>query len=146
MCKITPRTRSCYLPVIISKPDLKCQLLIRVCKFYKKSLTSVNPVLQEASKLASNSLSDVGINVKELFSVLKCNFVTFCNHNANNLLKLLEIDTVPDNDIKCISNAILELCRTVDTCNAQHFISSFNLIECKLVLDLLCESAREGIG
>ena len=66
--RLSPRTHSIFIPLIMCKPDLKTQLLGRFSKFFLKCYHNTNVVVNFCSKMSLSSTSIVNSNITLLRS------------------------------------------------------------------------------
>ena len=74
-----PRTRSRYIPLLIKKPDIDIQLLIRFASFWVTCVDSDNPKIRLATKLSLDSSSPIADNLRQIMAILQCDYGNLCS-------------------------------------------------------------------
>ena len=133
--KLNVRTKSILLELLSHKPDLRTQLLKRLCKFLKNCLSSRNQLIHKTCMSSFNSFSNVGQNFRTLLAHVKLNLDLFHSLPCSYLLNLVEIDNVYSDDVIARCNVITELCNVLD---GTFELNVFERFELRLMLDSLC--------
>ena len=133
--KLNVRTKSILLEPLTKKPDLRTQLLLRLCKFLKNCLSSRNRLLHRTCLSAFNSFSNVGQNFRVLLAHVELNLDLFQSLPCSHLLNLVVNDNVYSDDVIARCNAITELCNVLD---GTFELNVFERFEARLMLDFLC--------
>jgi len=133
--KLNVRTKSLLIAPLTKKPELKIQLFLRLCKFFKNCLSSCNQLIRSACALSFNSFSNTGQNFRSLLAHVKLNSDLFERLSCSHLLKLVENDKITPDDVIARCIAIIDLCNVLDGISE---LMEFNIVETRLFLDFLC--------
>ena len=134
--KLPYKARSKYLPMLVNRPTLNCQLLQRFLKFWRVCTAGDNSVLKYVSHISlSDSNSVVAENLKLLMYKMQCDYHFLESSSASVLNISLQSNMkleVSESD-ECIVNAIRELIPLRD-CISNSDLSSE---EVKFLIDCL---------
>ena len=105
--KVSPRTRSKYLPLLSDMPHPLTQLHVRFLKFYLSCINSGNSVVRYTSALSIESSSNVGFNIRSIFYFLRISEIDCSDDSFILIAKLrdacnVEFSNVSDWDVTVI--------------------------------------------
>ena len=101
--RLPPRTHSSFIPLLMQKPDLNTQLLMRCSNFVYKCLQSTNYVVRICSELCLSSTSSVNSNLCLIRYLVNCSNSDF---------------TLPRAVSRKLFHNWLDSCTEIDVCHA----------------------------
>ena len=114
LLRLPQRTHSSFIPLLLQKPDLNAQLLMRFSNFVYKCTQSTNYVVRLCSKLCFSSTTAVNSNLCLIRYLVNCsNFYFTLPRNVSKNLFEYWLDSCSEIDMGHVS-FLIELLRIRD--------------------------------
>ena len=138
--KIDKKSRSRYLPHLIDKPDIKCQLLLRFAKFWLRCKCSSNSRVKIAAQNAMRSQSIVAENVRQVSFYLNDDISDICDvFNSQNDVKC-RFHAVWVKKLLCEDQITASIIKELIACREGNLCLHYTRNDVNTVLVYLCTS------